>query len=73
MANNDATDRGKNGQEMFYLDQDGNKQDAALHDEMLGADVMPWDLDLELYGNMTPEEQTVYLKKLDDAMKGEGV
>ena len=31
---------------------------------------MPWDLDLDAFGKMTPAEQEAYLKKLDDAMLG---
>jgi hypothetical protein len=60
----------KGGQELFYRDKDGKKQDAALHAEILGNDAMPWDLDLDAFGKMTPAEQEVYLKKLDDAMLG---
>jgi len=62
--------RPKGGQELFYRDKDGKKQDAALHAEILGDDTMPWDLDLEAFGKMTPAEQEAYLKKLDDAMLG---
>jgi hypothetical protein len=31
---------------------------------------MPWDLDLEAFAEMTPEDQQAYLKRLDDAMLG---
>ena len=70
MADNDSNDPTKGGTELFYLDKDGKKQDAALHAEILGDDVMPWDLDLALFSEMSPAEQEVYLKSLDDAKLG---
>ena len=67
-GNSDDTGRASN--EMFSLDKDGKKQDAGLHGEILGDDTMPWDLDLDKFGKMTPAEQEAYLKSLDDAMLG---
>ena len=61
---------GKTSNEMFYFDEDGKKQDAALHAEILGDDTMPWDLDLDKLGKMNPVEQKAYLRALDDAMIG---
>ena len=70
LMGDDNDKRQHDGTEMFYLDENGKKQDAGLHQEMLGDDKMPWDLDLEKFSTMTPEEQEAYLKSLDDAMLG---
>jgi hypothetical protein len=70
MADNDRHDTMTGGTELFYRGKNGRKQDAALHAEILGDDTMPWDLDLEAFAEMTPEDQQAYLKRLDDAMLG---
>jgi len=70
MADNDRHGTTTSGTELFHRDKNGKKQDAALHAEILGDDSMPWDLDLEAFAAMTPDEQAVYVGKLDDAMIG---
>jgi hypothetical protein len=70
MADNDRYDTTTGGTELFYRDKNSKNQDAALHAEILGDDTMPWDLDLEAFAEMAPDEQAIYVRKFDDAMIG---
>jgi len=48
--------------ELFYLDTDGKRQDAALHAELLGDDECDWDVDLDEIASMSEEELARYLE-----------
>lgn len=58
------------GTEMFYRDEHGKKQDEKLHAEMLGDDVMPWDIPAE-YFTWPKAKQDAFMARRDRLMSGE--
>ncbi len=61
---------GTGGAEVFYIDKDGKKQDAALHAEMLADDIRPWDIHGEDLEGMTEEEIEAFLAEYDRRVYG---